>query len=455
MEGLPTPTPHSKLADVPSTSLEKHESSASGHSDEDVQPIAKLTPPDGGYGWVVVACQTTINAMTWGLNASYAVYLSHFTAPGSSYFKGTTTLQYTFVGGVSVGMALFSSPIATLLNNKYGHRVPMLIGCVLEATAFICASFAHNFWELFMAQGVLFGISMGLLFTPSVGIPSQWFTRRRALATGICAGGSGLGGIIFNLGTNAMIINISLEWAYRITAIIVLVANLTATLLTREFTPRTGPRTISVRKSLFDHTVFRFKGYNYILAWGIMSLFGYVTLQFSISKYAVSALGLTQTQASNLAALLSAGMAIGRPVLGFIGDTYGRINSGIFFTFVSGMLCLCMWLPAGSYGVMIAFALIEGTVAGTFWSSVIPITAEIVGMSELGGAASIVWLVMSIPCTFATTIALEIVGDSNDYERLIGFAGGCYIVAAALLIGAKMHKQRSQGRKAFKIFLKT
>lgn len=287
--------------------------------------------------------------MTWGVNASYAVYLSHFTQSGGgggsegSLFRGTTTLQYTFVGGISVGMALAMSPFATLLNNKFGYRVPMLLGCVLEATAFICASFARTFWELFMSQGVLFGVSMGLLFAPSVGIPSGWFSKRRALATGICAGGSGIGGVIFNLGTNAMIQHLSLAWAYRITAIVVFVSTLTATLLTREVRPRES-RKLSVARSLFDHSIFRFAGYKYILIWGLFSLLGYVTTQFTITKYAVSYLGLSQTQGSNLAALLSAGMAFGRPALGLIADRYGRVNAAIFFSCISGLMCLFIWM---------------------------------------------------------------------------------------------------------------
>ncbi|CCG82226.1 putative MFS transporter [Taphrina deformans PYCC 5710] len=414
-------------------------------------------PPDGGYGWVVVGCQTTINAMTWGVNASYAVYLSHFTAAGSPYFPGTTTVQYSFVGGVSVGFALFACPLATLLNARFGHRTPMLAGCLLELASFLCASFATRFWHLFLAQGVLFGLSMGLLFAPSVGIPSQWFSRRRALATGICAGGSGIGGILFNLGTNAMIEHISLQWAYRITAIVVFVSNLAATLLTREFAPaeRGSLNPQVVRRSLFDTRMFRHGGYSYILGWGFVSLLAYVTLQFSISKYAVAALGLSQQQASVLAALLSAGMAVGRPMTGFVADRYGRINSAIVFTVVAGILCLGLWLPAGSYGVMVAFAITVGLVAGTFWSLVVPVTAEVVGMADLSAGASIVWLIVAVPCTFATTIALEIVGSSGQYGRLIGFAGGSYLLAGIILLGAKARKQQADGVGMWVVMRKT
>ncbi len=33
----------------------------------DIQPVD--VPPNGGYGWVCVACSALINAHTWGLNS--------------------------------------------------------------------------------------------------------------------------------------------------------------------------------------------------------------------------------------------------------------------------------------------------------------------------------------------------------------------------------------------------
>jgi hypothetical protein len=40
---------------------------------------AENLPPDGGYGWVCVACNFMINGHTWGLNSTYGVFL------GASY----------------------------------------------------------------------------------------------------------------------------------------------------------------------------------------------------------------------------------------------------------------------------------------------------------------------------------------------------------------------------------
>ena len=44
-----------------------------------------------------------------------------------------------------------------------------------------------------LAQGLVVGVGDGCLFLPSVAIVSQYFTTKRALATGVAAAGSGLG----------------------------------------------------------------------------------------------------------------------------------------------------------------------------------------------------------------------------------------------------------------------
>lgn len=45
----------------------------SGHSTDDPERVEESkpvdVPPDGGYGWVCVACVFLINAHTWGVNS--------------------------------------------------------------------------------------------------------------------------------------------------------------------------------------------------------------------------------------------------------------------------------------------------------------------------------------------------------------------------------------------------
>jgi hypothetical protein len=79
---------------------------------------------------------------------------------------------------------------------------------------------------------------------------------------------------------------------------------------------------------------------------------------------------------------------------------------------------------------LIFYALIGGTVAGTFWPTVGPVTAEVTGLSELPAALSITWVNLVLPTTFSEPIALEIAERTREYLGAQLFTGFMYIAAA-------------------------
>lgn len=133
------------------------------------------------------------------LTQSTGVFLAFYL--DNDYYPGAGPLDFAFVGGLSISMALFVSPVATSTTRLFGTRVTLLIGVALEALALIGASFTHKIWQLFLSQGVCFGFGMGFLFVGSVGVVPQWFSKKRSLANGIGTAGSGIGGMMYSLGS--------------------------------------------------------------------------------------------------------------------------------------------------------------------------------------------------------------------------------------------------------------
>lgn len=117
------------------------------------------------------------------------MFLAHYLA--NNTFPGATSLEYAFVGGFSIGLALLVSPLATLCTRSFGTHATLATGIVLETGAVLGASWATEIAHLFVTQGMLFGFGMGFLFVGSVGIVPQWFNKRRSFANSIGAAGSG------------------------------------------------------------------------------------------------------------------------------------------------------------------------------------------------------------------------------------------------------------------------
>lgn len=254
------------------------------------------------------------------------------------------------------------APLVTYFSKRYGTRPTLAVGIVLETADLIGASFATQVWHLFLSQGVAFAWGSSFLYVGAIPIVPQWFDKRRSFASAISAAGSGIGGMAYSLGVQAMIQDIDQAWAFRIIAAITSVMNVICTVLMRD-----RNRQIDPNQKSFDLTLFKRYEFVLVVCWALFSTMGYTLVFFSIPDNALKT-GLTFKQGAIAGALANLGMAFGRPLVGLISDRVGRINMVGLATLLCSLFCLCIWTSAHSYGSLIVFALLGGSVCGTYYA---------------------------------------------------------------------------------------
>ncbi|OJJ05569.1 hypothetical protein ASPVEDRAFT_859373 [Aspergillus versicolor CBS 583.65] len=383
--------------------------------------------PEGGYGWICVLCIFLINAHTWGINSAYGVILAFYLS--SDQFPGTPAIVYALVSGLSISCALLIAPLITFLSPWIPTRCFIALGVILSTASMVSASFVTASWQLFLSQGICFGFGMSCLFITTVVIPNQWFSKRRGIANGIVAAGSGTGGLIYSLATNRMIQTLGFRWAFRVLGIVSFVVNLVCGMLVRE-RKVSGRKRMQIRLSLL-------KEHRYLLfvTWGILSVLGYISLLFSLASYART-IGLSSNTGSLASALLNLGQALGRPLVGALSDRFGRIRVPAVATALCGVLCIVFWPFARERGSLFAFSILAGIGAGTIWAAAPAIATELVALQEVGGALAIFWLVCVPPGTVAEVIALQLRNPGSiqgPYFPVQMFTGAVYLVAGGAL----------------------
>lgn len=397
----------------------------SAASTDSTTPATAEEPPNGGYGWVCTAAASVINAHSWGFNSAYAVFLAYYL--DNDVFPGASALSYAFVGSLSLTFLLAVSPLATAMVGKVGIRPTMLCGAVLEALSLLFASLATKVWHLFLTQGLLFGMGVGLLFIPTAAVVPQWFTTKRSLASGVSLAGAGLGGAVYSLVAGAMIRNLGLKMTFRILAALAFFVNTACIILIKD-----RNKAIGTDQSAFNVSATKQRGYWLLIGFSGFTMLGYFVLIFSLANYA-SFIGLDSSQGALISALFNFGQAIGRPLIGYFSDTTGRMNMAGSMTFIAGVLSLAVWVNAKSYGILIFYALSEGLVAGNFWATIAPLMAEVVGLRDVASGLNLMWLSMILPCTFSEPIALQIVAGTGSYMGTQLFTGFVYILAAVCM----------------------
>ena len=328
------------------------------------------------------------------------------------------------VGGLSISQSLLVAPAVAWSMRKLGTGTTLAIGTIFVFVALFGASFADQIWQLFLSQGVCFGIGMGFLYIPATAVLPQWFSTRRSLAVGIASSGAGLGGVAYNLIAGVAARRLGLHWAYRILALCSLGINGICAALIKDRNQMVKPKQDYLDWREFGHIEVVF-----VIIWGFLSELGYIVLLFSLPHYATT-IGLTQSQGSVVSAVLNVGLGVNRPLVGYLSDRWGRINMAMAMTASCGIFCLALWVPADSYGLLLVFALLAGLGCGTFWGTMAAVTAEVVGLRRLPTAFGVICISLVAPTLFAEPIGLELVAASG-YRLSQIFVGFMFLLAAS------------------------
>lgn len=225
-----------------------------------------------------------------------------------------------------------------------------------------------------------------------------------------------------------MLKSIGLAWTFRVLGIIAFAVNTTCSLLLRD-----RNKIIGSSQNAFDVRLFFRAEYLLLCGYGFFSMLGYVVLIFSLANYA-NAIGLGASQAAIISALFNLGQGLGRPPIGYFSDNVGRLNMAGAMTFLCAVFSFAIWIPAKSYGVLIFFAIIDGMVAGTFWATIAPLSAEVCGLKHVPSALNLMWLVISMPTLFSEPIALEIVAGTGSYIGTQLFVAFMYIAGGLCML---------------------
>ena len=79
------------------------------------------------------------------------------------------------------------------LYDRYGARVVVLLGGLLQGFGLVLASQAQSLPLFLVAYGVVGGFGVGAIYVPLTAATASWFTRHRSLAVSLVSAGLALG----------------------------------------------------------------------------------------------------------------------------------------------------------------------------------------------------------------------------------------------------------------------
>ncbi|KAF2008042.1 putative MFS transporter [Amniculicola lignicola CBS 123094] len=422
-------TPVSRMA---STDEEKH---PHGYDTPDhfaglsVQTTPPGVPPEEGLGgWLCVAGSFSALLATFGFLNAMGVFQNTY---ATSILRTYTHFDIGWIFAFQLAAMWIPGPLFGRIIDSYGP-VPVLWPCSILCVFSLCmTSLSDKYYQIFLSQGVGFGIGAGGVFTVATVCTGQWFVKRRGLAVGITTAGSSFGGVIFPIFFYHVQEDVGFHGAVRYTALFIGILLFISCCLIKSRLPKKkwNSKLPWLDVSLFKNPAFAlYTAGSFFVMWG---LFG----PFDFLLYMGRKRGFSYPMAVYLVSILNASSILGRILPPHLGDRYGYFNVQTLVTFLSGLTIAALWIPFNyvwSHAGLIVFAVAYGFFSGGFIGLLMPCVAKAGTIETLGVRFGTFQPVMGL----STLTGLPIMGQILNTQRTTNFIGLQSFAMASILVGS-------------------
>lgn len=347
---------------------------------------------------------------------------------------GQSPSNISWIGAIQAFLLLLVGVITGPLYDAGYFRALIITGSGLIVIGFMTLSLCTQYWQIILAQALCVGLGNGCLYIPSVAIIPQYFSSRKAIATGIAASGSSFGGVLYPIIFRQLQPRIGFAWTTRILGFLVLVTSLLSIGVMRV------RQTSAARRVLLEPSAFKEPPYAMFCLAMFFGYIGFFCPIFYIESYAISAGAMGENLAFYLVAMLNAASVPGRIVPGLLGPHAGPLNILLICATISGTVTVC-WIGIRTSSGLIALAVLYGFFSGAFVSlPAVALTSLTSDLRKLGTRMGMCSVICGFGSLCGAPIAGAILGASNSFLGMQLYAGLATYITAILLLLSRIFK---------------
>jgi len=411
------------------------------------------------HGWVVIAAASTVLFVGVGYTNTFGVFQDHYQ---KTVFRNEPADKIIIIGSTAASLYFVLGILTGRFTDFAGYRVSLAIGTALMTGSMFAASFSKEYWQLFLSQGLMFGLGLSFVYPTATTVSTQYFrTHHHGLTNGIVVSGGALGGCILPYSTQRMIATCGLDQTFRILGYLAIALLVPSIVVIKPKQRRLETR--SKHYPLLDFKLLSNGRFLSLAVACVIAMTGFLPRYFLIPTSAV-AKGIDVGYASWLLGLMNGFSIIGRIGIGLVADRVGPLKA------LSASFVLCalghfiFWLPGVTVTIdgtraptalFTLFVVYTGIFGSGFISLYPVVVAYLFGREALASKAGSLNTAIGISTLAGPSVVYAIVGVGRRKNWTIGvltaglfmFVGGLLLVMASSTVKKAKQGQRRDERR--------
>ncbi|KIY52454.1 MFS general substrate transporter [Fistulina hepatica ATCC 64428] len=380
--------------------------------------------PEGGLAaWSVAFGASLLCMSTFGYLISWGTFQEYYEL---TLLRDRDSSDIAWIGSLQYALTFLPGLPAGRLCDLGYFRATLITSCAILTVANFVIAECKEYWQFVLAQGFLFGFSIGCTYGPCITAVSQWFKVKRPLAFSLSAIGSCIGGIIYPIIFRQMVPEVGFKWTVRTIAFINFVATVVGcmTMKTRLTPPSVLPKMLDLRAFMSPvYTVYVFSA--------LLGMFGLYTPLTYITVGGV-VIGVNASFAFYFVAITNAASILGRIGAGALALRYGPINV-MSISLVLTALFSYVWPYVTSEGAYIVIIILYGMASGAFITLFAAPVTRMGPAHDTGRRLGMQMTVMAFGALGGPP-ASGAIHDLHDSFKPVGFFAGSILLGSAVFM---------------------
>ena len=361
--------------------------------------------------WVVVWATFVCLAVIFGVSYSFAAFFENFAKEFAaqradvSWIFGLCGLVY-FVLGAGGGM----------LADRWGPRMVCMTGMVFIAMGLFLTSLAQSLATVYLSYGLLVGLGIAFVYTPSIACVQPWFNKRRGLASGIASAGVGAGTLVLPVVVSYLLIEVNWREALQMMSAGVLLIGLTAGFLLKR-APNLSGNTSGQLPGLTLSATLKTPSFKWLYMGTLLGA-PVMFVPFAHISAAARDAGVPDAQAVGLVGLIGIGSLVGRFAIGWLADRMGRIRTLMLMQGLMGLSYL-VWAGAQDPWMFAVFALWFGLSYGSIVSLLPAICMDLFGGRAVSAIIGTLYTGAALGNLLGPVLAGQVFDMTQSYALVI------------------------------------
>lgn len=431
------------------------------------RPSAHEAEPDDSsretdlYKWVVVVAAASILFVGVGITNTFGEFQDYYQ---TNLFRDEPQAKIIIIGSVASSLYLIFGAFTGRFADLVGPQISIAVGASLMVGCLFGASVSRQYYQLFLSQGLGFGLGLAFAYPPATTVSRQYFgSQKYGLANGIVVSGGAVGGCVLPYSVRVSLQAYGLAQTFRTLGYVAIGLLLPSIFLVKPKTKRPA-MTAGHRPPILDLSLLSNPHFLALMVSGTVGMIGFLPRYFLIPSSAAYQ-GISRAYTPWLLGLMNGLSIIGRVGIGSIADRGGKVATLSASFMLCGLGHFVFWLPAVTLtakgnsttttGLFTSFVIYTGLFGSGFVSLFPVVVSHLFGSTALASKAGLLNTALGIGTLAGPSAVYTIVGSGADRHWTAGvLTAGLFMAVGgifmALFVGQSSVFRRLRGPQSYR-----